>query len=137
MFILIVLDPRMKLSYYKRQQWGEWVEKMEKIVTSVYESYAQMGEGSSTNAAATDTATISDAEDDEFDTHMFGKGKRSSGTELDTYLDEPGVPLSTDPLVWWSMHENRFPTLARIARDYLAVPGNTTINVCCIAEYTK
>ncbi|XP_026459707.1 zinc finger BED domain-containing protein RICESLEEPER 2-like [Papaver somniferum] len=50
-------------------------------------------------------------------------------SELETYLGEPILPTLTtqdemnfDILVWWKMNSCKYPTLANIARDVLAMP---------------
>ncbi|KAH9705837.1 transcription factor TGA10 [Citrus sinensis] len=47
--------------------------------------------------------------------------------ELDSYLDEKVIPRMEDfnILSWWKTNANRYPTLARIARDILAIPITT------------
>ena len=35
------------------------------------------------------------------------------------------VPNDTDPLMWWKQHQQEFPDLARMARQYLAVPATS------------
>jgi hypothetical protein len=30
-----------------------------------------------------------------------------------------------DPLLWWKVHEHRYPTIARLARKYLAIPATS------------
>ncbi|XP_074301063.1 zinc finger BED domain-containing protein RICESLEEPER 2-like [Silene latifolia] len=58
----------------------------------------------------------------------FG-GDSSTGfvrTELDRYLDEQkGEDEPSNILDWWKLNEPRFPVLARIARDVLAMPIST------------
>jgi hypothetical protein len=42
--------------------------------------------------------------------------------ELDTYLGSD--PETTDdPITWWVNNAGRFPTLSRMALDYLNIPG--------------
>ncbi|KAF0934435.1 hypothetical protein E2562_025523 [Oryza meyeriana var. granulata] len=46
-------------------------------------------------------------------------------TELDAYLQDETVPVEQedfDILKWWEENCNRYPTLARMARDFLAIP---------------
>jgi hypothetical protein len=50
--------------------------------------------------------------------------------ELEAYLTSPLEPWPTLPnavlIKWWKDHSVVYPTLARMARDYLAVPGSST-----------
>ncbi|KAK9193428.1 hypothetical protein WN944_004125 [Citrus x changshan-huyou] len=47
--------------------------------------------------------------------------------ELDSFLDEKVIPRMEDfnILSWWKTNANRYSTLARIARDILAIPITT------------
>ncbi|KAM4020423.1 E3 SUMO-protein ligase ZBED1-like [Anomaloglossus baeobatrachus] len=43
--------------------------------------------------------------------------------QLENYMVEPVCKRTTDPLVWWNSNHHRFPTLARLARQYLTMPA--------------
>lgn len=45
-------------------------------------------------------------------------------TDLDCYLEEPILPWSQDfsALTWWRTTGAKYPTLSKMARDFLAVP---------------
>jgi hypothetical protein len=46
----------------------------------------------------------------------------SGQTELNAYMRVQQVSTDTDPLMWWKQHQQEFPRLTRITRQYLAVP---------------
>jgi hypothetical protein len=46
-------------------------------------------------------------------------------SELNTYTRVQQVPLDTDPLMWRKQHVQEVPRLARMARQYLAVPATS------------
>jgi hAT family C-terminal dimerisation region len=46
-------------------------------------------------------------------------------SELNRYLEAPAVDAHTDILEWWKQHAHVYPGLARIARDYLAIPATS------------
>ena len=46
-------------------------------------------------------------------------------TELNAYMRVQQVTNDTDPLIWWKQHQEEFPRLARMARQYLAVPASS------------
>ena len=43
--------------------------------------------------------------------------------ELNAFARVQQVPLDTDPLIWWKQHMQEIPRLARMTRQYLAVPA--------------
>lgn len=45
--------------------------------------------------------------------------------ELKQYMVEPIITLAECPLLWSKSRENRFPTLSRLARKYLANPASS------------
>ena len=49
----------------------------------------------------------------------------SPTTELDMYLREPGIALQQCPLQWWTEKASLYPTLAQMARVYLAIPASS------------
>ena len=55
------------------------------------------------------------------------KGNVDTKSELDRYLMEDVEFLSVnfDILNWWKVNSSKFPILAKIARDVLAIPIST------------
>ncbi|KAK9672036.1 hypothetical protein RND81_12G071600 [Saponaria officinalis] len=53
--------------------------------------------------------------------------QRVSSTQLDLYLEETRVDhtLEIDILLWWKENEKRYPIVATMARDILAIPVTT------------
>ena len=59
--------------------------------------------------------------------HLSIQGKQTV-SELDRYLQDELFPCEGedfDILHWWKMHSAKYPIMARIARDVLAVPAST------------
>ena len=46
-------------------------------------------------------------------------------SEITRYLVTPVAGVDTDVLGWWRFHACEYPCLARIARDYLAIPATS------------
>ena len=45
--------------------------------------------------------------------------------ELDAYLALPPEPNSTDILAWWKINSKKFPSVGRMAQQFLAHPAAT------------
>jgi hypothetical protein len=45
--------------------------------------------------------------------------------ELEQYLQEPGIDMDADPLLWWKNRESKYPTLAHMARIFLSLPASS------------
>ena len=46
-------------------------------------------------------------------------------TELNAYMRVQQVTNDTDPLMWWKQHQQEFPRLDRMTRQYLAVSASS------------
>jgi hAT family C-terminal dimerisation region len=53
------------------------------------------------------------------------KSTLSVEDELNAYMHVQQVSTKVDPLLWWKQHQGEFPRLARMARQYLAVPATS------------
>ncbi|GFX25115.1 t-complex protein 1 subunit delta [Trichonephila clavipes] len=74
--------------------------------------------------------------------NVFGSNSNSESTrnpsqeaekELNEYLSMPRVSFEHDPLDWWKVHYESFPSLKVLARKYLCIQGSTPSNItrCC------
>ncbi|KAH9754280.1 zinc finger BED domain-containing protein DAYSLEEPER [Citrus sinensis] len=112
--IAVILDPRFKMDglqlHYKEIYGSDadrYLEKMNKDFRDVYDEYA-----------ATDSSNSKSYE------MLDAMGRPSSPkSELDRYFNVLKVPRDKqfDILAWWRSNAPSFPTLARMARDYLAI----------------
>ena len=46
-------------------------------------------------------------------------------TKLNAYIRVHQVANDTDPLMWWKQHQQEFPRLDHMARQYLPVPASS------------
>ena len=74
------------------------------------------------------SATVNDNLEEDEDS-LFPVPKRfrndNGHDELNSYLDSTQEPGTVNVLEWWRSHENNYPTLARMARDYLMIPATS------------
>ena len=52
--------------------------------------------------------------------------RRSQWEEFDDYIRHAPISFNDDPLLWWKNNESRYPTIASLARQYLAIPASST-----------
>ena len=45
--------------------------------------------------------------------------------EFKAYMKEPPTPMDQCPLLWWASKKYLYPNVARMARDYLVIPGSS------------
>ena len=45
--------------------------------------------------------------------------------EAQRYLEQPCIPEDNNPLLWWNAQESLFPTLAKVAKCYLATQASS------------
>ena len=53
------------------------------------------------------------------------EGQPRVSNQIESYLALADENEDVDPLGWWQIHEERYPTLARAACDYLAVQATS------------
>ena len=53
--------------------------------------------------------------------------------ELELYLN-CGPEVTTNVIAWWGCQDSRYPTLRRMARDYLAIQGSATPSECAFSS---
>ncbi|WVZ04310.1 hypothetical protein V8G54_025116 [Vigna mungo] len=120
---------------------SELKEKLFSSLKTLYEQYQGIEEGSQSSQQE------SQLDDDDDDPHCMNLYLKATGrrfdyiSELDKYLREDPEPymqlVEFDILHWWKVNSTRFPILANMAREVLAIPISTVASDClvkCVAE---
>lgn len=120
--VCLILDPRFKLVYYEfdTSPTAEDPANMKKIFLKTYQKYKA-------NKVTGGEVATNPQEDSSLDRMWRHQAKRSKveETEATMYLSEDIESPTTNPLDYWKLRESRFPVLASMARDYLAVPATS------------
>ena len=131
------LDPRFrKLKFLTPEQ----VFKVQaKVQTEAIEVSQQQCYGVHEPTSVTSTITVAapapttplplldsllDTETSSEEEHKEGEGEDPNSqvrNEVLTYFGEKPLPKEENPLHWWKANENRYPTLARLAKSYLCI----------------
>jgi hypothetical protein len=143
-FVASCLDPRYKLSMYTKitveeifgEEKGQLVwESIQACIRDLFEEYRKV------YSSGEDTTDVSDLVPSKEGKGPGGKLKEivakkmklgngsstNTKSELEKYLSEncEDTEKKLDILLWWKASEQRFPILARMARDVLAIPIST------------
>jgi hypothetical protein len=130
----LVLDPRYKLTFIEFLFQGAFVdsgatscisEVKEKQIEKIYAEYGAM-----TNNANPDRVTAmascssADPLQEAWEEHRRLRSHQDAETELDLYLKDSPVSHTENfgILKWWKDNSPNYPTVARMARDALAMP---------------
>jgi len=114
--VLTVLHPGLKLEYFHAHDWEEeWIEAAEHATQEEYVLHYK-------TQFPTEPLTTSQEMVNTNDFSDYSMGPLSSSDELQDYLRQP-VEKVNDPLKWWVNNCETYPTLYRMALDYLSVPG--------------
>ncbi|TYI38244.1 hypothetical protein ES332_A02G012200v1 [Gossypium tomentosum] len=133
--IASVLDPRLKFRFSDNEIY-DLENKMKmirfrKVLLDVYSEYANEAKNLTASSSALDDSNSSTTETTkDYIMSYFSKFASlndveevaSQKSEFDYYLDEPLLPSDANILSWWCVNSQRFPTLAKMARDFLAMP---------------
>ena len=57
---------------------------------------------------------------------IFYKSNLASSNEVSEYLKEDEIEFQGDPFAWWNYKKNKYPNLAKIARQYLSISATST-----------
>jgi hypothetical protein len=130
--IATVLDPKLKLEPYKPD--GDDIGEVEdtNIILSVFKeelkTYQLRFENANAAGRSSGSSTFSTSSEGSEIMRQVYKRRRvsnSSSDELNMYLSEPVLPIEACSLNWWKGNASRFPTLSRMAKDFLAAPGTS------------
>lgn len=126
-----VLDPRIKFkflaySYSKLYDEDDALRRINNVRSTMTSLFNEYGSGLPVheNLAAGSSSTSGLGAFSDYDQYVQSTSSREEKSELELYLAEPVKKLNDniDILDYWSKSAARYPQLARLARDILAVP---------------
>ncbi|XP_062226841.1 zinc finger BED domain-containing protein RICESLEEPER 2-like [Phragmites australis] len=132
--IPVILDPRFKISFIEfrlKRAFGtnsaNFLSDIRETVRELFNEYCNSMDhlsGDASNGEAFDAVDNDSLED--WDQHLNEQASSQISTELDNYFEDGLVPRKDDfdILNWWMCHTTKYPTLATIAQDILAMPAS-------------
>ena len=139
MAIAAFLDPRNKMLLidfqFSRLYGSDAIRQREKVIGLIKELVREYELQNSLNVSSIEdvgdssifrSSNILDS-DEEYEQYKRDVVKNTNKSELERYLDEPAEIDSSDfdVLSWWKGNKGKYPILAKIARDIIAIPVST------------
>ncbi|XP_050104865.1 zinc finger BED domain-containing protein RICESLEEPER 1-like [Malus sylvestris] len=150
----LVLDPRFKLRHVTqlfRKKLSDIeaqlkTEEIKNILRALYDEYVPNVEGgkymkkseSLQSQPSSTSSNVAMTEDDLIDEWMHfveDSDEKVVGDEMDSYLFDPLVQITKEEstkyfniLLWWKVNGNKYPILATIAKDILAIQVSTVVS---------
>ncbi|KAF0354785.1 zinc finger bed domain-containing protein ricesleeper 2-like [Gigaspora margarita] len=113
-----IIDPRLKLDYFKDQDFDEeTIEIYQQQIINLWKTKYMPTQNQNNNQATNKSSGLM--------AYMVKKKRHNDLDELIKFLKEPPSNCDIDILTFWKLHETDYPNLARIARDFLAIPGTS------------
>jgi hypothetical protein len=123
--VATAMDPRMRFDWWEVSDWGDYLEINKNMVKDVWEQEYKGKEG-----------PIQLPAEQEREMKLFGIKKKAG--ELEEYVREGSclVTSKQEPpeLTYWHSQKDRFPNLANMAQDYLAIPVTSTPAERCFSQ---
>lgn len=126
--IASIVDPRFKLRWCETEKVTEYIELL-KAKAAKFPPSASIS--SETNDETVSPPSKKMRSDDLFSfmpstpsrkRHVSG---RTGQIEVDEYIDEPCCEMSENPLMFWQGNSLRFPSLSKLATEYLSIPATS------------
>ncbi|KAJ3688446.1 hypothetical protein LUZ61_017610 [Rhynchospora tenuis] len=139
-----ILDPRCKMDvveYYFRELYpsgdaATFIESLKQVLNALFNEYSESNptsqSQSTTSSSHSRSAASSSVSNTKADLKEFLNVRKTSEpikSELEEYLTQPLDLASMDDdfdiLAWWKLKVPKYPIMAKMARDILAVPIST------------
>jgi len=123
--VATAMDPRMRFGWWEANEWGVYIQKSKDMVKKVWNQHYKGKEGPVVH-------------NDDLARQMRLYGIKQTSGELEEYVHEGGslVNCKNEPpeLMYWRSQTERWPNLANMARDYLAIPVTSTPAERCFSQ---
>jgi len=128
--IATILDPRCKLATFRNLSWREeWIQEAQESIYRIYAAQYAPTNSINQSRPATPDPFEGDGLEDDFLEAVFGSQSSAMSinapSELELYLEEPPEARTVKPIEWWRTYASKYPHLALMARDFLAIPATS------------
>ena len=124
--VATVLDPALKLAYHKSTSGPDHLDAatVEQTVKEMKDKYGGSSSHRPSRQRSENALTSSGIWGEIFEDIEEGE-LAYAGDEVDAYNNSPRIAFKDDMLHWWAINECKYPVLATMARNFLAVPATS------------
>lgn len=123
---LLILDPRFKLETFKKTVWGlEMMNCSYDKFKSIFQTYYTDETTHSGQTQSEQNNNVNDFIDDYDGIYATKEVVSTWEIELNAYIMSPRAQKEVNVLQWWKFNAHLYPTLAKMARDYLCIPATS------------
>lgn len=123
---VLILDPHHKVETFERTLWGnEMKQRSIEKFNELFKKYTEGINDSPQSSLADPKPSSSSTIDFDFLYEKTETSVKCPMQELKLYAQTRRCDPSESILNWWKRNEATFPTLARMARDYLAIQATS------------
>jgi hypothetical protein len=125
----MLLDPRFKAHGFNQMGWRpaavvSITAHFNRVYQEQYKAPIDRAAEQRATGASRNTKSLDDL------AKVFGSRTTRAPNGMDSpettrYLCEPCIDLDENPLDWWKANEHRYPIVAKMARDFLAIPASS------------
>lgn len=124
----LVLDPRFKKKGFSKSSWGKELQEssLDKF-HSIYRKYVTSSPSKQRESIPKHRELDNFFDDIDFESIYEAPKKYNNefDQEIEDYLESPVEHEETDILLWWKINCSKYPTIAKMAKDYLSIPATS------------
>jgi hypothetical protein len=114
----IILDPRVNFEYLKSiLNKSDYENIREDFIRKFNDSYSSNETVEEVSESAATTSSLLSS--------IYKKRKLNVNEELENYEKLPQEDPKTDPIDWWKLFSNKYPSLSKFAFDILCIPATS------------
>ena len=125
--VSLILDPGTRLEYCENRDWeASAITYAKNAMLRTIETYGTPRVAANPQSGQAGRGAASSKKDiNAVWTRKRKRPGREKKSELERYLAMETDETDVDVLEWWKYRAGKYPCLARIARDYLAIPATS------------
>lgn len=125
--VATAMHPSMRFHWWSHRSWeSEWQDLAKSTVRNVWLKQYEGKYDEPTQVLPVGDVNNNNDDDGEDDDDLFGAPALPKGSELEEYVAGNHATGKRDPLEFWQKNKDNWPNLAKMARDYLAIPATST-----------